>query len=275
MTRGRTALTRKSIELPNGVKLEYVEQGDPSGIPVLFLHGVTDSWHSFEPVLPYVPASIHAFALSQRGHGDADRPAAGYGPHEFAADVAAFMNTLTLGSAVIAGHSMSTSVAQRLALDYPGRTQGLVLMGSFVAGWRSAPEVVKLWKSAVSTLADPIDPDFVREFQESTLAQPIPSAFLDTVIQESLKVPARVWRAVFHAFLEADFSEELRKIVAPTLIVWGDQDALIPRHLTEILAAMIPNSRLVVHPGAGHAFHWEEPEHFAADLVAFTERIVR
>jgi pimeloyl-ACP methyl ester carboxylesterase len=61
----------KSVELPNGVRLPYVEQGDPSGVPVLLLHGITDSWYSFEPVLPHLPESIHAFALTQRGHGDA------------------------------------------------------------------------------------------------------------------------------------------------------------------------------------------------------------
>jgi non-heme chloroperoxidase len=79
--------TQKSVELPNRVKLSYVEQGDPSGVPVLFLHGVTDSWHSFELVLPHLPASIHAFALSQRGHGEADRrPETGYQPQDFAAE---------------------------------------------------------------------------------------------------------------------------------------------------------------------------------------------
>ena len=82
----------KSVELPNRVKLQYVEQGDLASTPVLFLHGITDSWHSFEPVLPHLPASIRAFALSQRGHGDSDRPMSGYHPRDFAADVVAFMD---------------------------------------------------------------------------------------------------------------------------------------------------------------------------------------
>ena len=97
MTGQRTAPMIKSVELPNRIQLQYVEQGDPAGIPVLLLHGVTDSWHSFELVLPHLPESIHAFALTQRGHGDADHPAAGYGPHEFASDVAAFMDASSLG----------------------------------------------------------------------------------------------------------------------------------------------------------------------------------
>src|SRR5262244_1089975 len=117
----------RSIALPSGVRLSYVEQGNPSGIPVLFLHGVTDSWHSFEPVLPHLPTSLHAFALSQRGHGDADRPVTGYYPQGFAADLAAFIDALSLGPAVIVGHSMGSYIAQRFALDYPDRTLGLVL----------------------------------------------------------------------------------------------------------------------------------------------------
>ena len=58
-------------ELSNGVKLPYVEHGKSTGLPVLLLHGVTDSWRSFERVLPHLPKSIHAFALTQRGHADA------------------------------------------------------------------------------------------------------------------------------------------------------------------------------------------------------------
>ena len=68
------SFTTKAIALSTGVTLPYVEQGDPDGVPVILLHGVTDSWRSFEPVLPHLPPSIHAFALTQRGHGDADRP---------------------------------------------------------------------------------------------------------------------------------------------------------------------------------------------------------
>jgi non-heme chloroperoxidase len=262
-----------SVDLANGVRLPYVEQGDPLGVPVLLLHGITDSWHSFERVLPHLPHSIRAFALSQRGHGDADRPTTGYSPRDFAADLAAFMQALDLGPAVIAGHSMGASIAQRFAIDHPGRTLGLVLVGSLVT-WRGHPDFVELWDSVVSTLTDPIDPGFVREFQESTLAQPVPPEFLETVVRESLKLPARVWRAVLlEGLLEADFSRELANIQAPTLIFWGDQDALT-RNGQEALTAAIAGSRLVTYAGAGHGLHWEEPGRFAADLTAFVERVV-
>jgi pimeloyl-ACP methyl ester carboxylesterase len=262
----------QSVTLPNQVTLPYVEQGDPAGLPVLLLHGITDSWYSFEGVLPYLPTSLHAFALSQRGHGDATRPVTGYCPQDFAADLAAFMDALRLGPAVVVGHSMGSCIAQRFALDYPDRTLGLVLMGS-CATVRGNPVATELWNAVVSTLTDPIDAGFVREFQQSTLARPVPPARLDTVVQESLKVPARVWRAALAALLETDFAAELGDITAPTLIVWGDQDVFFLRREQEALTAAIPGAQLVVYPGAGHGFHWEEPARFAADLAAFAAHL--
>jgi pimeloyl-ACP methyl ester carboxylesterase len=132
-----------------------------------------------------------------------------------------------------------------------------------------------MWDSTISKLTDPIDPDFVREFVESTFAQPVPQEFLETLVQESLKVPAQVWKATFIGLLEDDSSEELDKIKAPTLIVWGDQDAIIPRSDQDTYATRIADSRLVVYPGVGHALYCEEPALFAADLAAFVEDLAR
>jgi pimeloyl-ACP methyl ester carboxylesterase len=89
------------------------------------------------------------------------------------------------------------------------------------------------------------------------------------VVAESLKVPARVWREAFAGFLEDDFADELDAIEAPTLLVWGDRDALVPRRDQDIARTTIPDATLIVYEGAGHAAHWEEPKRFAADLVAF------
>lgn len=257
----------RTVELPGPLTLPYVEQGDPTGVPVVLLHGVTDSWRSFEPVLPHLPPSIRAFALTQRGHGDADRPA-GYRTRDFAADIAAFVDTLGLGRVVIVGHSMGATNGQRFAIDHPERTLALVLAASFPS-YRDNPVVTELWESGMSTLTDPIDPAFVREFQESTLARPVSPALLDTVVAESLKVPARVWRAAFAGFLEDDCLDDLGKISAPTLLLWGTRDALCSRGDEDALLQAIPGSRLVAYEGAGHALHWEEPERFAADVAAF------
>jgi len=258
----------ESVELPNRVRLPYVEHGDPLGVPVLFLHAIADSWRSFEPVLSHLPESIHTFALTQRGHGDASRPASGYRVHDFAADLEAFMDALHLEAAVVVGGSSGGFIARRFAIDNPERTLGLVLLGS-PASLRNKPGVLEMWDSTISKLTDPISPDLVREFAEGTLTRTVPQAFLETIVRENLKAPARVWKDTFKGLLEDDSLAELDKIKVPTLIVWGDQDAILPRSDQESLAAAITGSRLLVYPGAGHAFYWEEPGRVASDLTAF------
>jgi pimeloyl-ACP methyl ester carboxylesterase len=185
--------------LASGLAVHYAEQGDPAGVPVIFLHGVTDSWRSFELLFAHLPRSFRAIALSQRGHGDSDRPEAGYRAKNFSEDLAAFMDALGLERAVIVGHSMGTQGAQRFAIDHPERLLALMLIGAFATMRGNAP-AEEFWASEVARLRDPIDPALARAFQESTLAQPIPSGFLDTAVAESLKVPARVWRAAFEGF---------------------------------------------------------------------------
>jgi pimeloyl-ACP methyl ester carboxylesterase len=264
-------LEQDAIALATGVRLRYVEHGDRGGVPVVLLHGVTDSWRSFEAMLPHLPESIRAFALTQRGHGDSERPVSGYRTRDFAADIAEFLDAMSLPSAVIVGHSMGTTNALRFAIDHPQRTRGLLLAGTF-ASYRRSPVIIDLWESAIAAMSGPVNPGFVREFQQSTLAQPVPADLLDTAIEESLKVPASIWRAAFAGMREDDFVNGLDEIAAPTLLLWGDRDALIPRADQDTLLNAIAGSRLVVYRGAGHAPHWEEPARFARDLTAFVER---
>lgn len=269
---GVAAPSVKSVMLRTGVTLEYAEQGDATGIPVILLHGYTDSWRSFELVLPHLPKTLHAFALSQRGHGDSERPASGYRPSDFSADVAAFMDALKLKRAVIVGHSMGSQVALRFVLDHPERASGLLLVGAFKTVHGHAG-VKELWDTTISKMADPIDSKFVREFQQSTLHKPIPAMFLDAAVQESAKVPARVWRSVITGLMETDFSSEISQIKLPTLIVWGDQDLFCSRKDQDYLITAIKGAKLLIYSGTGHAPHWEEPERFAADVTSFVGKL--
>src|SRR5688572_15070142 len=116
------------IALSTGVTLDYAEKGPASGTPVIFLHGITDSWHSFESVLLHLPSSIRGFALTQRGHGDSERPAEGYTPAHFAADVAAFIEQKGLGKAIVVGHSMGGLNALQFAIDFPQLAKAIVII---------------------------------------------------------------------------------------------------------------------------------------------------
>ncbi len=260
-----------SAELSGGLKLPYVEQGEKSGIPAVLLHGYVDSWRSFELLLPYLPRSIHAFAVTQRGHGDADRPQSGYGLEELAADLAAFMDTVGLDAAVIVGSSSGGYTAQRFAVEHPERTLGLVLIGS-PRSLCDKPGVLEFSK-AIAELSDPIDPVFVRDFVASTVVRPVRATFLDEMVVESLKVPARVWRAALEGLLEAVPPTEIGTITAPTRILWGDRDRYLPRSDQEALAGAIAQSQLLIYEGTGHVPLWEQPDRVGADIVAFVERI--
>ena len=260
-----------SVDLPGGVTLPYEERGGPGGLPVLLLHGLTDSLRSFEPVLPFLSASIRAIAPSQRGHGDAIKPEAGYAMADFAADAAALLDALGIESAVIVGHSMGSAVAARFAITYPERTSRLVLIGA-TGSWRN-PTMVGLAEH-FATLVDPIDPGFAREFQESTVAAWVPPAFMDAVVAESQKAPARVWQQVLAGLIDSDLTPGFGLIAAPTLIVRGELDELISAHEQAALTAAVAGSIGVTYPGVGHAPHWEEPERFAADLTDFLRPLV-
>jgi non-heme chloroperoxidase len=256
--------------LSTGVRLLYAEQGDPSGEAIVFLHGYSDSWYSFSRVLPLLSPSYHAFALTQRGHGDSDKPECCYTPDDFAADVDAFMDAVRLEEATLVGASTGALFAQRVALSYPRRVSRLVL----IAAQTPAHELEALsgLREEVRALEDPVPPEFVREFQKSTIYHPVPQEFLETAISESLKLPAHVWRDYLEQAvlsIDDDYVLELREIEAPALILWGEQDALFPREEQERLAAAIPGATLKVYPESGHAAHWERPEWIVRDLETF------
>lgn len=264
-------MTASRAHLATGVTLPYVEQGDPNGLPVVLLHGYTDSWRSWELLLPALPDSLHVYAITQRGHGDADRPADGYRPEDYSDDVAAFLDAVGLEAAVIVGHSAGSYTAQRFAADHPERTLGLVLVAAFHV-FATNPAAREL-QEAVAQLTDPVDRDFAREFQASCVARPVPAVFMDAIVDGSANVPARVWQACLDALMSADVPTEAATITAPTLIMWGDRDAFCPRSDQDALVAAIPRARLIVYSGTGHCPHWEQVERVAGDLAAFAASI--
>lgn len=264
----------KSVELANQVEIPYVEQGDPNGLTLILLHGLADSWHVFELMLPYIPKSIRSIALTQRGHGDASRPESGYRTGDFVEDLLLFMDALKIEKAVVLGASSGGFVARSFAAENPERTLGLVLLGS-PSELKDNPFAIEMWETTVSKLKDPVEAEFVRGFASSITSQPVPEAFMEMMVKENLKVPARVWKETYKGIIEEDFPGELNKINVPTLIIWGEEDSILPRSDQEALLGAITNSKLVVCPGAGHMLYWEKPDIVAAEIVDFILRKVK
>ena len=250
------------------IKLPYVEQGDVTGVPVVMLHGVTDSWRSFEHVLPHLPADIRAISVTQRGHGDAPKPESGYLVEDMAGDVIDLLDELEIERAIVLGHSMGSWVTQRVAIDHPERVLGIVLAGSFSARPGDYPDMRAL-AHEMGSLREITD-KVARDFQESTVARPLPAGQMDTFVAESLKLPVHVWNQAFLGFLDIDNAEGLAQVAAPALLIWGERDAFIPRETQDELLETLPDARLEVYEATGHAVHWDQPLRFARDVAAFS-----
>jgi rifampin ADP-ribosylating transferase len=125
---------------------------------VLLLHAWVESSACFDRLWQMVPPTLRVFAMDQRGHGDADKPADGYALVNFADDVEAFMDAVGLQSAVLLGSSSGGYVAQQVAVQVPHRVDGLVLVG--------APRNLQgrpAFADEVDRLTDPVDPSWVEE----------------------------------------------------------------------------------------------------------------
>jgi non-heme chloroperoxidase len=247
-------------------------QGDDSGPTLVLLPGPTDSWRSYQTVLDRLPSSIRAIAVSQRGHGDSDRPATGYQVEDFASDVVPLLDALGVERAVLAGHSGSCLVVRRVAIDYPERVAGLVLEASptTLVGDTRLEEFVK---TVVSSLEDPIATDFARSFVVDTSSDDIAPEVVDQLVKDLLKVPARVWRETFAGLLTYDDLDSLGRIAAPTLLIWGDADQLVGRQMQHELKAGIAHAELVVYFGAGHTPRLDDPARFASETTSFLRRV--
>jgi non-heme chloroperoxidase len=257
-----------TVSLSTDVTLHYAERGDRKGEAIVFLHAYTDSWFAFSRVLPLLSPSYHAFAPDERGHGDSDKPDCCYTVDDFTSDVDAFMEEVGIEEATLVGDSSGGMIAQRVALDYPHRVSRLVLMGSPTTLVNN--EAVMEAGEEMRAMEDPISPEFVREFHLSTIHHPVPEEFLSTALSETLKVPARVWRGYMEGVvLTVDDTARLGEIGAPTLILWGERDAFLPREEQERTVAAIPDATLRVYPETGHAVAFERPEWVVRDLEAF------
>src|SRR5688500_6245388 len=123
-------MSDRIAKLRTGVALPYTEQGRSDGTPVVLLHAWGESCHAFSRVVPLLPDTLWVLAPDQRGHRDATKPPTGYAFADYVADVEAFLDAVGVESALIAGSSSGGYVGQQFALDHPGRTRGLALIGA-------------------------------------------------------------------------------------------------------------------------------------------------
>jgi len=254
--------SKQSIALTSSINMTYHETGKGGDKTVILLHGYTDTKRSFEATMQRLSAldpNLKIYAIDQRGHGESSMPAehpcaqtpeSCFTPADFAKDVIAFMNQKNISKAFIVGHSMGSIVAQELALTYPERVQGIVLIGTFIKGKGSAfiedfliTAIQKnLWRKSLENEGHfawpkdayslkPIDmkPDLTDWIKTDWVVDPTAKDDLVRAIYaDAMQIKLGTWIGVIKALAKVDNQEALKNLNVPALVLWATQDNACP-----------------------------------------------
>ena len=249
------------VRLSGVLRLRYLEQGPEDGPAVLMLHGTGDSSFSFSRVLPLLPPTLRVIVPDQRGHGDSDKPPRCYTMEEFALDALELLDALGVQRVTLVGHSMGSFIARRVAAFAPSRIERLILIGAGPVG-DNAP--LRELAAEVDRLTDPVDPAFVRNFQLGASSDSLPREFFEQVVEESLKLPAKVWKASIAGMMQYEPVED--QLTCKTLVMGGELDPIFSAAEQQEVARRIRGARLRLFEGIGHAVHWDNPAALAQVL---------
>lgn len=259
----------------NGNSIYYEAYG--SGEPLLLIMGLgasTLAWHS---QIPTFSQHLRVIAFDNRGSGRSDRPQ-DYSMPLFARDAAALLQTLGIASAHVFGVSMGGMIAQQLALDYPHVVRSLILGATSpcLAAWPPEQSVQDATTRAMN--APPRESFEVMlwtGYSDRYIAEHKEDLWLQFQIELPLMPPVEFWQRQLAAVLQFDSRERLSEITAPTLVIAGADDPVIPRAASEYLAKHITGAELVLFPGARHGFNIEREDETNQTVLDFIRRTVR
>jgi pimeloyl-ACP methyl ester carboxylesterase len=240
-----------------GARIYWDEQG--TGDPILLIMGLgypSYLWHRTRPLLA---ERYRTIALDNRGSGQSDAPAGPYPIALMASDAAAVLDAAGVESAHVFGLSMGGMIAQEFALQYPRRVRSLIL-GCTAAG---GPGVVRAEKQVSDILTARLPPEeaaqAIRPFIYDS-GTPLERVEEDMAIRRQwFPRPEGYWAQLMGIIAWESYSR-LEQITAPTLVIHGFTDQLIPPGNGELIAAKIPGAKLVLLPHASHIFTTDQPE---------------
>ncbi len=266
---------KKSVALPDGITLAYIDTGNPTGPPVVLIHGYTDNARDWVPMLPYLSKRFRLIVVDIRGHGKSSKPECCYTRLDFAYDIKLLLDALSIRQADLIGHSLGSIIAQTFAEYWPERTNRVVLISS--TGGRppgsTAPAQFD-FAAEIKKLKDPIDPDspFMIAWWDSPT--PVNPDFIRRERLDSAAIPLGVWLAVLDEALPtatayADLQSTLPRLKAPTLLIWGSKDPIMEEPVRKTLRDALPGAEVKIFAGLGHNPFWENPPAVARVINAF------
>jgi len=254
----------------NGVRINVIDEG--AGHAILFLHGLGGCWRDWEPQLDGLSDRFRCVAVEHRGHGRSEVTTGSYSTGLFAADAVAACRSLGIEHAYVVGLSLGGLVAQALTLAEPDFVDALVLCDT--GAWMPPPMSEALAQIA-RDVRDVGFPDSRGAVTSSALAwsqytrEHRPHVVRNNQRETESSDPD-AWARAARAVIDHDTRADLGRIAVPTLLVWGEEDRLIPpTPASTVLAEKIPDSELVVIRDAGHLVNLEQPDAFDQALVAF------
>ena len=258
---------KRQVALPNGIRLFYVELGNPDGPPLLLLHGYTDSSRVWTILAPYL-ASHRVLIPDQRGHGASSAPRCCYAMSDFTEDARLFLDAMRVERAAVVGHSLGSMVAQALAAEHPERVTRVALIGSTAL----VPVTRGNWMwTQIMALRQPIaaNTEFLRAWGPAASPTPVDPALVPYYEPEIAATPPHVWRAVLRELVDVPAARHAADVRAPVLILSGGRDELFPAEHHAALVAAYPGAQAHVFPALGHNLILERPEEVGPRLAAF------
>jgi len=238
--------------MPQAAGMYYFSSGeDDWSLPaVILLHGAGGNQLHWPPELRRI-AGERIYAPDLPGHGKSD----GIGRQsiaDYAGCVLAFMDELKIRKAIFVGHSMGGAIALQMALHHTRRTLGIVLINS-------APCLHLPANLLEKTLAPATFPLAIKTIGELAFGLQVDPRLKESAMQRMSEVRSSVLHGDFMACDSFDVSARLGRIKAPTLIVSGADDKMVPPHYAQTLHQKIKNSLLHTIDGAGHMLMLENP----------------
>jgi len=259
----------------NGIDVYYEITG--TGEPLVLIAGLGYSLWMWHKMIPGLAKHFKVIAFDNRGVGQTDKPEGPYSAQMLADDTAGLLKELGIARAAILGHSMGGFIAQAFALTYPAMVSKLILSATNFGG----PRAIPVTQEALAVLTD-MKSDPMERLKRGILISCAPG-FGDAkpeVIQEWLqfRVQNPILPAPYQAQLaigmglmaeEAAFEHKLKNITAPTLVMFGEHDKVVPPGNAELLAKQIPNSTIHILPNAGHFYPFDATDTAVAAVVEF------
>jgi len=250
-----------------GARIYWDEEG--SGAPLLLIMGLGWSAHAWHRSRPILSEKYRTIALDNRGVGRSEAPAGPYSIAQMASDAAAVLNAARVNTAHIFGVSMGGMIAQEFALQYPHKVRSLIL-GCTAAG---GPQAVRAEQDVLQVLMTRgQDPDTfakaIRPFiyDAGTLPERIEE---DTALRRKWYPSGEAYFAQLQAIMAWEAYSRIAQISAPTLVIHGENDKLVPPENGRLITARIPGAKLVIVPSASHIFTTDQPDLAHAAILDF------